>query len=232
MQGALTTSRHERWGCQNPEKVLFEEGCQRTQPLLAPGKEQARDPTFFSPSDVLQVLLCSGPRLPLWAFLRQVLTFSEAGFFTYCSEPTSDPFSWPAIQLTEEAVIEVSCLPGPESNSVHTLTSSFIIPLGKFLSETCLLTCSSFVEKRLLMYRNWSWSALVFRFVLLPRIALLTCHQLVISCKMIVGCDHYNLCNTYSILWRRFEWLLFLKELTMRDMIVEKLNCTSMWEML
>ena len=95
-----------------------------------------------------------------------------------------------------------------------------------------LVTCSSFVEKRLLMYRNWNWSALVFRFVLLPRIALLTCHQLVISCKMIVGCDHYNLCNIYSILRRHFEWLLFLKELTMGDMIVEKLNCTSMWEML
>lgn len=71
-------------------------------------------------------------------------------------------------------------------------------------------------------------SALVFRFVLLPRIALRTCHQLVISCKMIVGCGHYNLCNTYSTLRRHFEWPLFLKELTMRDMIVEKRNCTSM----
>lgn len=70
-------------------------------------------------------------------FLRQAVTFSEAGIFMHCSEPLPNTFLRTAVKPIEKAFVRVCYLPGPASDSVHTLMSNLKVPFGKFLSETC-----------------------------------------------------------------------------------------------
>ena len=113
----------------------------------------------------------------LWAFLRHVLTFSEAGFFTSLSL-NLETFSLVQAYSSQKRFSLESAVSG---SRMKFSTPFNFKPYHSFWEVTTwnmLVTCSSFVEKRSLIHWNWNWSVLVFRFVLLPRISLLMAHSL------------------------------------------------------
>ena len=74
----LATCSHRGQRCQNPEKTVLEEGCQRTQPVRAPTGRGRQCLTFLSPSDALHVFLCTVLRLPRWAFKKKKFIYLAA----------------------------------------------------------------------------------------------------------------------------------------------------------
>ena len=116
-------------------------------------------------------------KFTLWAFLRHILTSSEAGFFI-------------SLRLHPETFSLVQAYSSQKKFSLESAVSrsrmKFSTPFNfkpyhsfwEVTTWNMLVTCSSFVEKRSLIHWNWKWSVLVFRFVLLPRISLLMADSL------------------------------------------------------
>ena len=108
----------------------------------------------------------------LWAFLRHVLTFSEAGLFTSLS-PHPETFSLIQAYSSQKRFSLESAVSGSRMNFSTPFNFKPYHSFWEVTTWNMLGACSSFVEKRSLIHWNWNWPVLVFRFVLLPRISVL-----------------------------------------------------------
>ena len=119
-------------------------------------------------------------RVSLWAFLRHVLTFSEAGFFISLSLHP-ETFSLVQAYSSQKRFSVESAVSG---SRMKFNTPFNFKPYHSFWEVTTWNMQLFCREEIINTLKLKNWSVLVFRFVLLPRISLLMADSLCCTAEM------------------------------------------------